>query len=88
MADDKPVTKPAIVQGDLSDEEYREYLWSFNGESHSYKIDNPKTLYTRPGGSTHRVLGADGLVYCLPAPGVWGCVLRWKPRDPANPVKF
>jgi len=45
-------------------------------------INKPKTLYLRPGGSTHRVVDANGITHCLPAPGVNGCVLRWK-GDPA-----
>jgi hypothetical protein len=73
-----------MKQFDLSDEVYREYVFAGT----KYKINNPKTLYIREGGSTHRVLDDKGIVHCLPAPGEYGCVLRWKPRDSNNPVKF
>jgi hypothetical protein len=69
---------------DLTCEEWREY--DFGGRV--YRIERPKELQCRPGGSTHRVVGSDGVVHCLPAPGVCGCVLRWKSVDPAKPVEF
>jgi len=75
---------PNLKISPLDDEEYREY--AFGGRI--YRIVNPKTLYHRPGGSTHRVLDSDGVVHCVPAPGQGDCVLRWKPRDSANPVQF
>jgi len=67
-----------LQKSDISSEEYREY--DFGGRV--YVIPKPKTLYVRPGGSTHRVVDASGITHCLPAPGVNGCVLRWK-ADPA-----
>jgi hypothetical protein len=69
---------------DITTEKWREY--DFGGRV--YRIDNPKTLFIRPGGSTHRVLGDDGVVHCLPIPGSCGCVLRWANHDPANPCEF
>lgn len=55
-------------------EEWREY--DFGGRV--YRIEKPQTVYYRPGGSTHRVTDAEGIVHCVPAPGQNGCVLRWK----------
>lgn len=55
-------------------EEWREY--DFGGRV--YRIERPKAVDFRPGGETHRVTGADGIVHCVPAPGHMGCVLRWK----------
>jgi len=69
---------------DLSKEAWREY--DFGGRV--YRIYLPKSLFLRPGGTTHRVVGFDGIVHCLPSVGVQGCVLRWKNQDPDNPVNF
>jgi len=52
-------------------EDYREY--DFGGRV--YRIDNPKRVVV--GKTTHRVVGDDGVVHCVPAPGYNGCVLRW-----------
>lgn len=54
-------------------EEWREY--DFGGRV--YRIEKPVSVQTRTGGSTHRVATADGVVHCVPAPGVGDCVLRW-----------
>lgn len=67
-----------LIKRSISDEEWREY--DFGGRV--YRIDKPVDLYYRDGGTTHRVVTADGVAHCVPAPGVDGCVLRWK----ANPV--
>jgi hypothetical protein len=69
---------------DLDCEEWREYDFA----NRVYRIPSPVRLYYRQGGSTHRVVDADGVAHCLPAPGVNGCVLRWKSKDSANPVAF
>jgi hypothetical protein len=76
MADEKKLPD-GMMAHDLTPELWREY--DFGGRV--YRIDNPKTLYTRAGGTTHRVEGPDGVVHCLPAPGHLGCVLRWKQKD-------
>lgn len=73
-----------LQTGDLTDEAYREY--DFGGRV--YRIENPVTLYFRPGGTTHRVLDAAGVVHCVPAPGVNGTVLRWFVKDGKAPVAF
>lgn len=69
---------------DLTIESWREY--DFGGRV--YRILNPKELYTRTGGTTHRVVDSEGIAHCLPAPGVQGCVLRWKNKKKAKPVQF
>jgi hypothetical protein len=66
-----------MKENSLLTETYREY--DFQGRV--YRIDNPVTLFTREGGTTHRVLDSEGIVHCLPIPGSHGCVLRWKNKD-------
>jgi hypothetical protein len=94
---DKPVGTQAssdaiLTKYDLTTEEWREYEWEFNGVKRVYHIDAPQALYLRKTGkeygSTHRVTTADGVGHCVPAPGVWGCVIRWKNKDSNNPVNF
>jgi len=68
----------------LETEEWREY--DFGGRV--YRIEKPKALYMRDGGSTHRVVDTNDLVHCVPAPGVAGCVLRWKTKNVKEPVQF
>jgi hypothetical protein len=73
-----------MIERDLSVERWREY--DFGGRV--YKIDKPAKLFYRPGGETHRIVTADGVAHCVPAPGRNGCVLRWKDWDTTEPVKF
>jgi hypothetical protein len=73
-----------LQQFDLLVEKWREY--DFGGRV--YRIESPKTLYVRSGGSTHRVVDTAGVVHCVPAPGERGCVLRWQSVDPNAPVAF
>jgi hypothetical protein len=69
------ITWDEIPGSKLDDEEYREYQYGGS----TVRIDNPKRLQV--GKTCHRVLDADGLVHCVPAPGHFGCELRWKPRN-------
>lgn len=69
---------------DLTKEAWREY--DFGGRI--YRINQPKSLFVRPGGTTHRVVDSDDIVHCVPSVGFQGCVLRWKNKDPQNPVNF
>lgn len=87
METETPGLAPA---GDLSAEEYREYEWFVpeTGGQSTYRINNPKALYFRPGGTTHRILDVNGVVHCVPAPGHFGCVLRWKNKEGFPPVQF
>jgi len=75
---------PDVTERDISSEVWREY--DFGGRV--YRIDTPAKLYTRPGGTTHRVVDAVNIVHCVPAPGVNGCVLRWSSKNPERPVEF
>jgi hypothetical protein len=95
----KPAPKPApkppaseLKEYSLTEELWREYDFSFNGATRTYRIDNPVKLFLRKtgndSGTTHRVLDSEGIVHCVPAPGVWGCVLRWQNKDPNKPVTF
>ena len=68
----------------LTTEEWREY--DFGGRV--YRINNPEKLFFRKGGTTHRVVDADGVAHCVPAPGEKGCVLRWSNKDKKFPVNF
>lgn len=69
---------------DLTGEDWREY--EFFGKV--YRIDNPVQLFLREGGTHHRVEDDSGIVHCLPGPGMYGCVLRWKNRAGFPPVQF
>lgn len=68
----------------IETEQWREY--DFGGRV--YRIEAPKSLYTRPGGTTHRVVDSNDVVHCCPAPGLQGCVLRWQNKDVKVPVNF
>lgn len=61
---------------------WREY--DFGGRV--VRIDSPVELWV--GKTTHRILDNDGIVWCVPAPGEYGCVLRWKKAEGVAPVKF
>lgn len=73
-----------LTKKDLTTEAWREY--DFGGRV--YRIEKPVELHYREGGSTHRVVTGDGVVHCVPAPGVGGCVLRWQSIDTTAPVSF
>lgn len=54
-----------------------------------YKIDNPIKLFTREGGTTHRVQDETGQVHCVPAPSPKsGVTFTWIPKDKLLPVQF
>lgn len=74
-----------LIERDISAEEWREVIM---GIEPPYRILSPKTLITRPGGSTHRVVDSNGVVHCYPAPETGKSIVRWKPRDAENPVQF
>ena len=73
-----------MVEHKINDEVWREY--DFDGRV--YCINSPVLLHYRKGGTTHRVVDVEGIAHCVPAPGVNGCVLRWKSRDPNVPCAF
>jgi len=69
---------------DLTGELWREY--DFGGRV--YRIDKPQAFFWALGHTCHRVLDLEGIIHCVPAPGVSGCVLRWKSRKKNSPVGF
>lgn len=79
-----PTKNPILECRDISHELWREYDFC----DRVYRINNPKELYYRPGGTTHRVTDGDGVSHCVPAPGFYGCVLRWKNPPDMAPVQF
>jgi len=80
------VPRDGLKAGDLSDESSRTYHFA---SGHRYLILNPKTLYTRPGGTTHRVVDDDGTVHLVAFPGPNAdTVITWEPRTLDKPVAF
>jgi len=83
-----------LIERDISHEIWREYEFGMELDSvdgfttRVYRIDRPITLFTRPGGTTHRVVDSDGVTHCVPAPGHHGCVLRWYNGEGENPCRF
>ena len=73
-----------LKEFDISKERWREYDWA----GRIYRINAPRQLFLRPGGSTHRVVDDSGIVHCVPSVGVMGCVLRWENKDYNRPVNF
>lgn len=55
-------------------EDWREY--DFQGRP-AYRIQKPIRVQMSPNGTTHRVTDGEGVVHCVPAPGHFGCVMRW-----------
>lgn len=86
MSQDKPFTPflEGVTRYDLHDVLWREY--DFNGRV--YRIEVPVAFYARAGGETHRVLDQAGVVHVVPAPGHFGCVMRYAKAEGANPVEF
>jgi len=79
-----------LIEKDISWEEWREYDFLVDGGplTRTYIIRNPKKLFYRVGGTTHRIVDELGIAHCVPAPGQSGCVLRWKNPDGEKPVNF
>ena len=74
---------------DLTVEEYREY-YDLKSDI-VYRIDNPVAFYFREGGSTHRVVDANGIVHCVNYGPGQAVVLSWKNRGVeagADPVTY
>jgi hypothetical protein len=70
---------------DISEEAYREVILP---SGFVYQIEDPKTLYMRRGGTTHRVVDANGVTHCYPSPSEGTSIIRWKRRDGKPPVRF
>ena len=93
FSEPKPVftTEPGLgaIPGLIGPKYLRVELWrEYDFAGRTYRIEYPLAFYYRDGGSTHRVVDTNGIVHCVPAPGVNGCVLRWKNKSDFNPVGF
>jgi hypothetical protein len=75
---------PDYTEADISDEAWREVVYP----DRVYRIDSPVKLIFRKGGSTHRVVDANGVVHCYAAPESGRTTLRWKAKDGLAPVRF
>lgn len=69
-----------IKKHDLVDVLWREY--DYGGRV--VRIEKPVAVFI--GETTHRVVDSTGVVWCVPAPGFHGCVVRWKKVDGVEPV--
>lgn len=70
---------------DISRELYREVVTSGGVRQ---RIDNPVALITRKGGSTHRIVNADNVVYCYASPETGQSVVTWFCGETAQPVQL
>lgn len=86
------VNYDGLMKQDISQEEWRKYEWEYlvMGQvfHRTYLITKPVLLFTRKGGTTHRVVDSTGVAHCIPAPGQMGCVLRWYNGEGKEPVNF
>ena len=73
------------ITADISDELWREVHLS---SGLKLRIDNPATLIIRKGGSTHRVVDSDGVVYCYVAPETGHSYIKWMARPSKPAVRF
>jgi hypothetical protein len=73
-----------LIKHELSNVIWREYEF---GDT-VYRINNPVALYTHSNGTTHRILDAEGIVHIVPAPGINGCIVRYKKKEGVEPVRF
>lgn len=69
---------------DIRTEIWREYDFG----DRVYRIEHPVTLYWEAGHTCHRIVDENDVVHCCPAPGINGCVLRWKSHADRKPVAF
>lgn len=77
-----------LKEFDISHEIWREYDFTGGGVHRIYRIENPKLLFIREGGSTHRIVDANGVTHLCPGPGFRGCIIRWKNPPGEKPVNF
>jgi hypothetical protein len=92
MCTDKDST---LIKKRIDNELWRSYEWIVpelsDNDSHElreYIIVNPRYVYIRSGRFTHRVVDADGISHCVPAPGRYGCVLKWENPKETESVNF
>jgi len=74
---------------ELKEYKLQNVIWrEYDFKDRVYRIDHPVMFWHRSGGETHRVLDNVGVVHIVPAPGVEGCVLRYKKTDGTDPCQF
>lgn len=83
------IKEQTLKRGDLTTEEWREYEFMDDfGTLRNYRITEPVEVRWRNSGTTHRVLDVNGIVHCVPGPGIRNCVLRWKTKPGTNPISW
>lgn len=73
--------KGDYVELDISDEVWREVTLA---SGLVVRIDNPLKLLFRKGGTTHRVIAADGIVHCYADPSTGKSAVKWLTKQPAE----
>ena len=87
--DEKEDDPEELRSHDISSEKWREYI-DYDGDGAvlaRIPIRNPKTLITRPGGSTHRIVDAEGIVHIVEFPRA-GRVVVYEPGTQEKPCLF
>lgn len=74
----------AYIVSSIVNEEWREVRTAHM----TYRIEEPVTLVRRKGGTTHRVIDAQGVVHCYPAPETGISVIKWKAKPGKQAVEF
>lgn len=79
-----------LIEHPLDKEEWREYEWIIpeTDQIRIYRIERPTKVFFRLDSTTHRVVDVTGITHCCPAPGKFGCVLRWQNFDLTKPVTW
>ena len=73
------VPRKGLIEGDLSQEVWRRYQFA---DGSTYEINDPVRLFTRPGGTTHRVLDESGYFHLIAFPGPAGSTtVTWLNKD-------
>jgi hypothetical protein len=77
-----PNTVKDLGRLDLTHIAERTYFWEDNiGKRHEITFKNPRAVYAKRGGSTHRIEDEDGGITFLPAPGYFGCIIKQKEKE-------
>jgi hypothetical protein len=91
-----PVIPEGLTRKDLTGESARRYLVYAAGELIFQRVfQSPVAVFCGPGHAFHRVLGVNGDVTLVPAPGpvvkdgkiVGFCLVAWTPKDLNSPVQ-
>lgn len=80
----KDIEKPeGLICHDISSEKHRYYQWYYLDENNNRQeakcvINQPIALFYKKDSTTHRIANDQGMVFCVPCPGRYGCVLSWE----------